>query len=160
MPMLFLAGGSGLSSPSSMIVDLMAEGYTLPFTLVNGARLDFDLRGERVDRSGAAYACFDFEPRAVKRLQRCRPLWRTQVRHCVHTLPDDEGATIGAARGGFPFMALGFRRPVLGMLAAVVTIGIALGVSLTFTPTFFGGWVGLAEQLASLALVAAFSGAV
>lgn len=35
---LFLAGGSGLSSPRSMILDLLAEGCTLPITLVNGAR--------------------------------------------------------------------------------------------------------------------------
>ena len=36
--LLFLAGGSGLSSPRSMIQDLLAEGCTLPITLVNGAR--------------------------------------------------------------------------------------------------------------------------
>ena len=38
MPALFLAGGSGLSSPRSMILDLLAEGCTLPILLVNGAR--------------------------------------------------------------------------------------------------------------------------
>lgn len=38
LPLLFLAGGSGLSSPRSMILDLLAEGCTLPITLVNGAR--------------------------------------------------------------------------------------------------------------------------
>jgi phenol hydroxylase P5 protein len=38
MPSLFLAGGSGLSSPKSMILDLLAEGSTLPMTLVYGAR--------------------------------------------------------------------------------------------------------------------------
>ena len=38
MPSLFLAGGSGLSSPKSMIDDLLAEGSTLPITLVYGAR--------------------------------------------------------------------------------------------------------------------------
>jgi phenol/toluene 2-monooxygenase (NADH) P5/A5 len=38
LPMIFLAGGSGLSSPRSMILDLLAEGCTLPITLVNGAR--------------------------------------------------------------------------------------------------------------------------
>lgn len=37
-PALFLAGGSGLSSPKSMILDLLAEGSTLPMTLVYGAR--------------------------------------------------------------------------------------------------------------------------
>lgn len=35
---LFLAGGSGLSSPRSMILDLLAEGCQKPITLINGAR--------------------------------------------------------------------------------------------------------------------------
>ena len=38
LPYLFLAGGSGLSSPRSMVLDLLAQGVTLPITLVNGAR--------------------------------------------------------------------------------------------------------------------------
>lgn len=38
LPSLFLAGGSGLSSPKSMILDLLEEGSTLPITLVYGAR--------------------------------------------------------------------------------------------------------------------------
>ncbi|MEN9847730.1 MAG: hypothetical protein RL368_470, partial [Pseudomonadota bacterium] len=38
VPLLFLAGGSGLSSPRSMILDLLNEGCTLPITLVYGAR--------------------------------------------------------------------------------------------------------------------------
>ncbi|MDO8361896.1 MAG: phenol 2-monooxygenase domain-containing protein [Actinomycetota bacterium] len=37
-PLLFLAGGSGLSSPRSMILDLVEQGCTLPITLVYGAR--------------------------------------------------------------------------------------------------------------------------
>ncbi|WP_428425010.1 NADH:ubiquinone reductase (Na(+)-transporting) subunit F [Methylibium sp.] len=37
-PLIFVAGGSGLSSPKSMILDLLAEGCTLPITLVQGAR--------------------------------------------------------------------------------------------------------------------------
>lgn len=37
-PFLFLAGGSGLSSPRSMILDLLARGEDLPITLVYGAR--------------------------------------------------------------------------------------------------------------------------
>jgi phenol/toluene 2-monooxygenase (NADH) P5/A5 len=37
-PSLFLAGGSGLSSPRSMILDLLEEGSTQPITLVYGAR--------------------------------------------------------------------------------------------------------------------------
>lgn len=38
LPMLFLAGGSGLSSPRSMILDQLASGCELPITLVYGAR--------------------------------------------------------------------------------------------------------------------------
>lgn len=38
VPMLFLAGGSGLSSPRSMILDLLADNEVLPITLVYGAR--------------------------------------------------------------------------------------------------------------------------
>lgn len=38
LPMLFLAGGSGLSSPKSMICDLLEEGCELPITLVYGQR--------------------------------------------------------------------------------------------------------------------------
>jgi len=37
-PMIFLAGGSGLSSPRSMILDLLGQGCTLPITLVYGQR--------------------------------------------------------------------------------------------------------------------------
>jgi phenol hydroxylase P5 protein len=38
LPMIFLAGGSGLSSPRSMILDLLADGCALPITLVYGQR--------------------------------------------------------------------------------------------------------------------------
>ena len=38
LPSLFMAGGSGLSSPRSMILDLIGEGSELPITLVQGAR--------------------------------------------------------------------------------------------------------------------------
>lgn len=37
-PMIFLAGGSGLSSPRSMILDLLGQGCTLPITLIYGQR--------------------------------------------------------------------------------------------------------------------------
>ncbi|HVO16241.1 MAG TPA: 2Fe-2S iron-sulfur cluster binding domain-containing protein [Alphaproteobacteria bacterium] len=37
-PLLFLAGGSGLSSPKSMILDLLEQGDARPITLVHGAR--------------------------------------------------------------------------------------------------------------------------
>jgi phenol hydroxylase P5 protein len=38
LPMVFMAGGSGLSSPRSMILDLLEHGCTLPITLVYGQR--------------------------------------------------------------------------------------------------------------------------
>ncbi|PKO26717.1 MAG: phenol hydroxylase [Betaproteobacteria bacterium HGW-Betaproteobacteria-9] len=38
LPMLFMAGGSGLSSPRSMILDLLEHGCTQPITLVYGQR--------------------------------------------------------------------------------------------------------------------------
>ena len=38
VPLIFMAGGSGLSSPKSMIADLLEEGCCLPITLVYGAR--------------------------------------------------------------------------------------------------------------------------
>lgn len=38
VPTIYLAGGSGLSSARSMILDLLEEGSTLPITLVCGAR--------------------------------------------------------------------------------------------------------------------------
>ncbi|MGH8788911.1 MAG: NADH:ubiquinone reductase (Na(+)-transporting) subunit F [Cupriavidus necator] len=38
LPMIFVAGGSGLSSPKSMVLDLLAEGCTQPITLLQGAR--------------------------------------------------------------------------------------------------------------------------
>ncbi len=37
-PLIFMAGGSGLSSPRSMILDLLASGETRDITLVYGAR--------------------------------------------------------------------------------------------------------------------------
>lgn len=42
-PMVFMAGGSGLSSPRSMILDLLDGGCTLPITLVYGQRLREEL---------------------------------------------------------------------------------------------------------------------
>ncbi len=38
VPLVFMAGGSGLSSPKSMIEDLLAEGFDKPMTLVYGQR--------------------------------------------------------------------------------------------------------------------------
>jgi len=38
VPVIFMAGGSGLSSPRSMILDLLAEGFAKPIALVYGQR--------------------------------------------------------------------------------------------------------------------------
>ena len=43
LPMLFMAGGSGLSSPRSMILDLLDGGSTQPITLVYGQRTRAEL---------------------------------------------------------------------------------------------------------------------
>ena len=42
-PIMILAGGSGLSSPKSMILDLMESGDTRPITLLYGARDEAEL---------------------------------------------------------------------------------------------------------------------
>ncbi|RJF88860.1 phenol hydroxylase [Oleomonas cavernae] len=42
-PMIFIAGGSGLSSPKSMVQDLLGRGCTLPITLLHGVRQRQDL---------------------------------------------------------------------------------------------------------------------
>lgn len=42
-PLIFLAGGSGLSSPKSMILDLLESGYEEQITLLHGARRPHDL---------------------------------------------------------------------------------------------------------------------
>jgi phenol hydroxylase P5 protein len=44
-PLLFLAGGTGVSSPRAMILDLLEEGYAEPITLVHGVRTEADLYG-------------------------------------------------------------------------------------------------------------------
>lgn len=38
VPVIFMAGGSGLSSPRSMILDLLAEGFAKPIALIYGQR--------------------------------------------------------------------------------------------------------------------------
>jgi len=43
VPMIFIAGGSGLSSPKSMVLDLLEEGCDLPITLFHGVRAARDL---------------------------------------------------------------------------------------------------------------------
>lgn len=50
-PMLFLAGGSGLSSPKSMVEDLLESGCEHPITLVHGVRSAADLYFDELFRS-------------------------------------------------------------------------------------------------------------
>jgi phenol hydroxylase P5 protein len=42
-PSLFLAGGSGLSSPKSMILDMLEHGWSEPITLIHGVRTAADV---------------------------------------------------------------------------------------------------------------------
>ena len=58
-PKLFLAGGTGVSSPRSMILDLLEEGYAEPITLVHGVRTEADLYG-REDVRGAGRQASEF----------------------------------------------------------------------------------------------------
>jgi phenol hydroxylase P5 protein len=63
LPMIFVAGGSGLSSPKSMILDLLAEGSTLPITLVQGARNVEELYfHELFEQLAAAHPNFTYVP--------------------------------------------------------------------------------------------------
>ncbi|MCW0182658.1 MAG: 2Fe-2S iron-sulfur cluster binding domain-containing protein [Zavarzinia sp.] len=43
LPMIFIAGGSGLSSPKSMVEDLLARGFSQKITLFHGVRQRQDL---------------------------------------------------------------------------------------------------------------------
>ncbi|MDO5624609.1 MAG: phenol 2-monooxygenase domain-containing protein [Pseudomonadota bacterium] len=60
---LFLAGGSGLSSPRSMVLDLLAAGCTRPITLVNGARSADELyHHDEFVQLAARHAHFSYVP--------------------------------------------------------------------------------------------------
>jgi phenol hydroxylase P5 protein len=50
-PMLFLAGGSGLSSPKSMVEDLLETGCDQPITLIHGVRTAADVYFDELFRS-------------------------------------------------------------------------------------------------------------
>ena len=63
MPLLFMAGGSGLSSPRSMILDLLDRGCTMPITLVYGQRNKAELYYDAEFRAlAAAHANFSYVP--------------------------------------------------------------------------------------------------
>ncbi|WP_374547948.1 NADH:ubiquinone reductase (Na(+)-transporting) subunit F [Rhodoblastus sp.] len=62
-PLLFLAGGTGVSSPRSMILDLLAEGYAEPITLVHGVRTQADLYGrDEFEALAKRHANFRYAP--------------------------------------------------------------------------------------------------
>ncbi|HPE62187.1 MAG TPA: 2Fe-2S iron-sulfur cluster binding domain-containing protein [Thiolinea sp.] len=62
-PMLFLAGGSGLSSPKSMILDLFERGETRPVTFIYGARTQDELYyRELFEELAAEHANFTYLP--------------------------------------------------------------------------------------------------
>lgn len=61
-PLIFLAGGSGLSSPKSMIEDLLAAGEERPMTLIHGVRNQAEIYYADVFRALAAtHANFRYE---------------------------------------------------------------------------------------------------
>jgi phenol hydroxylase P5 protein len=63
VPMLFMAGGSGLSSPRSMILDLLDGGGSVPITLVYGQRSRDELYYDAEFRALAAkHANFRYIP--------------------------------------------------------------------------------------------------
>jgi phenol hydroxylase P5 protein len=62
-PLLFLAGGTGVSSPRSMILDLLEEGYDAPVTLVHGVRTLADLYGrEEFEDLAGRHRNFHYAP--------------------------------------------------------------------------------------------------
>ena len=75
---IFMAGGSGLSSPRSMILDLLEEGCTLPITLVYGsAQPGRAVLPRRVPRAGREASQLHLRAGPVgragrQRLERCR----------------------------------------------------------------------------------------
>lgn len=61
--MIFIAGGSGLSSPQSMILDLLAQGDTRPMVLFQGARNLAELYNrEMFERLAQAHNNFTYVP--------------------------------------------------------------------------------------------------
>jgi phenol/toluene 2-monooxygenase (NADH) P5/A5 len=62
-PLLFLAGGTGVSSPRSMILDLLSEGYSDKITLIHGVRTQADLYGrEEFERLAGRHPNFTYVP--------------------------------------------------------------------------------------------------
>lgn len=62
-PLLFLAGGTGVSSPRSMILDLLGEGCGEPMTLIHGVRTEADLYDRALfEGLAGAHANFRYVP--------------------------------------------------------------------------------------------------
>ena len=62
-PLLFMAGGSGLSSPRSMILDLLERGWSQPVTLIYGQRNKAELYYDAQFRAlAASHANFSYVP--------------------------------------------------------------------------------------------------
>lgn len=63
VPMIFIAGGSGLSSPKSMVLDLLGKGCELPITLFHGVRRRHDLYfADLFEKLAAAHGNFTYVP--------------------------------------------------------------------------------------------------
>ena len=73
------AGGTGVSSPRSMIHDLIAEGYSEPIVLVHGVRAEADLYGrEEFESLAKAHPNFRYVPAlSNERRMRWRLAWPT-----------------------------------------------------------------------------------
>jgi phenol hydroxylase P5 protein len=62
-PLLFMAGGSGLSSPRSMVLDLLESGDTRPICLIQGARtLDELYYRAEFEQLAARHPNFEYLP--------------------------------------------------------------------------------------------------
>ncbi|WP_042974942.1 NADH:ubiquinone reductase (Na(+)-transporting) subunit F [Burkholderia sp. AU4i] len=62
-PMVFIAGGSGLSSPRSMILDLLQSGWSKPITLIYGQRNEAELYYDEEFRElSQRYSNFSYVP--------------------------------------------------------------------------------------------------
>ena len=83
-PLLFLAGGTGVSSPRSMILDLLDEGYAEPITLVHGVRSEADLYG-RAEFEALATAHPNFRYVAALSHEPAGSAWRGE-RGFVHEI--------------------------------------------------------------------------
>jgi phenol hydroxylase P5 protein len=62
-PMIFIAGGTGLSSPQSMVLDLLQAGCDSPITLFHGVRARRDLyHNERFESLAVEHPNFTYVP--------------------------------------------------------------------------------------------------